>query len=76
MPKKVLKGMVVSNSCDKTIKVEVTRNIMHPKYHKIISRRKNYAVHDPENKFQVGDVVEIMESKPISKSKRFVVVYS
>lgn len=76
MPKRVLKGKVVSNKSDKTVVVQVTRNIMHPKYHKIISRRKKYAAHDPENRFQIGDVIEIVESAPISKSKRFTVVYS
>lgn len=76
MPKKILKGKVVSNAADKTVVVQVSRNVMHPKYHKIISRRKKYMAHDPENKFQIGDVVQIIESAPISKSKRFTVIYS
>ena len=74
MPKKILEGVVVSDKADKTISVNVVRTIKHPKYHKIITRSKKYAVHDPENKFKVGDVLRIIESAPISKTKKWSVL--
>jgi small subunit ribosomal protein S17 len=74
MPKKVLSGVVVKNSGDKTVSVEVVRTVKHPKYHKIVKRTKKYAAHDEANACKVGDKVEIQESRPISKNKRFVVL--
>tara|TARA_B100000686_G_C16587695_1_gene861577 strand:+ start:140 stop:367 length:228 start_codon:yes stop_codon:yes gene_type:complete len=74
MPKKVLQGKVISNKQDKTITVLVERKIKHPMLKKIIKRSKKYSAHDEENKFKSGDKVKIMESKPISKLKRWVVV--
>jgi len=76
MPKKVLSGVVVKTSGDKTVSVDVERTIKHPKYHKIIKKSKKYAAHDELNACKVGDKVEIQESKPISKNKRFVVMSS
>lgn len=67
-------GVVVSDAADKTISVEVNRFVTHPKYHKKYSVTKKYAVHDPENKYSVGDKVKFSTCAPISKSKRFVVV--
>ena len=74
MPRRILTGTVVSDKCDKTITVKVERRVMHPIYKKYISRHKKYAAHDEENTCKVGDTVRICESKPISKSKRWVVV--
>ena len=74
MPKKVLQGTVISNKQDKTITVLVERKIKHPMLKKIIKRSKKYSAHDEENKFKSGDKVKIMESKPISKLKRWVVI--
>ena len=74
MPKKILQGVVVSDKADKTISVKVTRTVSHPKYQKFIRSTKNYAAHDPENKFKVGDTVKIVESRPISKTKTWVVL--
>jgi small subunit ribosomal protein S17 len=70
----ILKGVVVSDKMDKTIVVSVSRFIKHPKYGKFYSRSKKYKVHDAENKYKVGDKVEIIETRPISKDKRFKVL--
>ena len=74
MPKKILQGIVISNKQNKTITVLVERKIKHPMLKKIIKRSKKYSAHDEENKFKYGDKVRIIESKPISKLKRWVVV--
>ena len=74
MPKKVLQGTVISNKQDKTITVLVERKIKHPMLKKIIKSSKKYSAHDEENKFKSGDKVKIMESKPISKLKRWVAI--
>lgn len=74
MPKRILQGTVVSDKGDKTVTVEVKRRIPHKLYKKIITRTKKYRAHDESNKFKEGDVVSIEESKPISKSKSWVVI--
>ena len=74
MPKRVLQGIVVSDSGDKTVIVRVERRVMHPVYKKFITRSKTYAAHDEQNSFKAGDQVRIEESKPISKRKRWVVL--
>jgi small subunit ribosomal protein S17 len=74
MPKRVLTGVVVSDKADKTVVVDVERRFTHPILKKTVRRTKKYQAHDPENKFKVGDRVAIEESKPISKTKRWVVV--
>ena len=74
MSKKVLKGTVSSTKNNKTIVVLVTRKFKHPFYGKIISRSKKYHAHDENNSFKVGDIVKIIESKPISKLKSWTVV--
>jgi small subunit ribosomal protein S17 len=74
MPKRVLMGVVVSDKADKTVVVDVERRFTHPLLKKTVRRTKKYQAHDPENKFKVGDRVAIEESKPISKTKRWVVV--
>jgi small subunit ribosomal protein S17 len=75
MPKRVLQGTVVSDKADKTVSVKVERKEKHPLYSKTIRRSKKYAAHDPENRFKAGDVIRIIEHAPISKSKRWHVVY-
>jgi small subunit ribosomal protein S17 len=72
MPKKVKQGTVVSNKMDKTIVVKVAEYSPHPKYKKIIESNKNYKAHDEKNECREGDVVRIVESRPISGSKRWV----
>ncbi len=69
MTKKILKGRVTSAKSNKTIVVEVTRKFKHPFYSKVISRSKKYHAHDENNKFKEGDLVRIIECKPISKKK-------
>ena len=75
MPKRILTGKVTSNKADKTITVLVERKIMHPMYRKFVTKSKKFAAHDNENKFKVGDIVNIKECAPISKNKRFEVIY-
>ncbi|WP_334148621.1 30S ribosomal protein S17 [Hyphomicrobium sp.] len=72
MPKRVLQGVVVSNKNDKTIVVEVERRYTHPLLKKTVRRTKKYHAHDEANVFKEGDRVEIQESAPISKLKRWV----
>ncbi len=74
MPKRLLSGTVVSSNSNKTIVVKVTRRVKHKLYKKIISRSKKYHAHDENNKYKVGDLVSIIESKPISKLKTWVVL--
>jgi small subunit ribosomal protein S17 len=74
MPRRVLQGTVVSDKGDKTVIVSVERRIKHPIYKKFIKRSKRYAAHDEANSIKTGDVVRIIESKPISKTKKWVVV--
>ena len=75
MPKRILTGKVTSNKADKTITVLVERKIMHPIYKKFVTKSKKIQAHDKDNKFQPGDFVEIIETKPISKTKKFEVIY-
>jgi small subunit ribosomal protein S17 len=74
MPKRILTGVVVSDSMDKTIVVRVERRVMHPVYKKFIRRSKKYSAHDETNSCKVGDVVRIEECRPISKNKCWTVV--
>ena len=74
MPKRILQGVVVSDVQNKTVVVRVERRVMHPVYKKYITRSKKYAAHDEANAFKVGDVVRIEESRPLSKTKRWVVL--
>ena len=76
MPKRVLSGKVISAKNDKTIVVEVTRRVTHKLYKKIIKKTKKYQAHDEKNSHKMGDFVKIQESKPISKSKRWIVMSS
>lgn len=74
--KKTLRGNVVSDAMDKTVVVEVERFVQHPVYKKFYTKSKKIHAHDENNQFKVGDIVEIVETKPFSKKKRFAVVYS
>jgi len=71
MPKRVLQGTVVSDSSDKTVTVDVERRFTHPLLKKTVRRTKKYQAHDPENQFKIGDVIFIQETRPISKSKKW-----
>lgn len=75
MPRRILQGVVVSDKAAKTVVVRVDRREAHPIYKKTIMRSKKYSAHDEENRFKVGDAVKIVESRPISKTKRWAVVY-
>jgi len=72
--KKVREGVVVSDHMDKTVVVAVQRRISHPVYKKVVRRTSKFAAHDPENRCRVGDRVRIMETRPLSRRKRFRVV--
>ena len=74
MPKRILQGVVVSDKNDKTIVVEVERRYTHPLLKKTVRRSKKYHAHDEKNAFKIGDLVNIEESAPISKNKRWVVL--
>lgn len=76
MPRRVLQGTVVSDKGQKTIIVRVEKSFMHPLYKKYIKRHSRYAAHDPEDKYKTGDSVSIIESKPISKTKKWIVTES
>ena len=74
MPRRILQGEVVSNKTDKTIVVKVERTFKHPLYKKFIKRSRRYHVHDEDNQFKMGDIVNIQECRPLSKSKRWEVI--
>ena len=76
MPRRSLTGIVVSKSGDKTIVVKVERRVTHPLYKKTIRRSKKYHAHDPDNKVNVGSMVNIRECSPISKLKTWEVIDS
>ena len=71
MPKRVATGVVTSDKAAKTRRVEIPRLVKHPKYGKFIRRRTVCTVHDEDNQSQTGDTVEIIESRPRSKMKRW-----
>ena len=74
MPKRILQGVVVSDKQDKTVVVSVERQGMHPVYKKFVKRSKQFAAHDENNQFKVGDIVKIEESRPYSKTKTWTVI--
>ncbi len=74
MTKKILKGKVIKDKNDKTIVVLVKRKFAHPFFEKVITSSKKYHAHDENNKFKIGDNVQIIESKPFSKMKRWEVI--
>ena len=68
---KVRTGVVTRNKMDKTVVVEVSRSFRHPKYFKFMKQRKRYRAHDAANTCDVGDVVLLEETRPLSKTKRW-----
>ena len=69
--KREVSGTVISNKMDKTVVVQVERLVKHPLYKKYIRRRNKFRAHDKDNVCQIGDRVTIIESRPLSKSKRW-----
>ncbi|MBK5269160.1 MAG: 30S ribosomal protein S17 [Acidimicrobiia bacterium] len=69
--RKVRQGIVVSDARDKTVTVEVVDSVRHPKYGKVMRRSKKFHVHDETNDARNGDTVRIVETRPLSKSKRW-----
>ena len=74
MSKRILSGTVISSNSNKTVVVKVTRRFQHKLYKKIISRTKKYHAHDENNTYKIGDNVNIIESRPFSKLKSWVVI--
>lgn len=72
--KQTLRGTVVSDKMQKTVVVEVKRFIQHPKYQKYYTVSKKYKAHDENNDYKIGDVVDIISTKPRSKDKSFEVL--
>ena len=70
-----MKGVVSSDKMDKTIVVVISRLKKHAKYHKRYLTSKKYKVHDPKNQFKIGDEVSFVSCKPISKDKKWKVIY-
>ncbi|HOQ16289.1 MAG: 30S ribosomal protein S17 [Epulopiscium sp.] len=70
-PRKTLIGKVVSDKMDKTIVVAVENNVKHPLYGKIIKRTYKLKAHDENNECKIGDLVKVMETRPLSKEKRW-----
>jgi len=69
--RKIRRGVVVSDRMDKSVVVKVETLKLHPKYHKFIKRSKKFMAHDENNECRIGDVVEIIETRPLSKRKRW-----
>lgn len=70
-PRKVRTGVVVNNKMDKTVVVEISRTLLHPTYKKTVRHRKRFMAHDEENRCQIGDEVMIVETRPLSRHKRW-----
>jgi len=71
MGKKILEGVVVSDKMDKTVVVKVERVFSHPLFGKTVRKSKKFMAHDEENKCQIGDKVKIIETRPLSRYKRW-----
>jgi len=69
--RKVRSGRVTSDSRDKTITVKIERLVRHPLYGRVIKKRSKLMAHDEKNESHVGDLVEVMETRPLSKTKRW-----
>ncbi len=69
--RKTRTGEVVSNKAEKTIVVAIKRRVPHPKYGKIVNRTSTIMAHDEKNECQIGDIVRVMETRPLSKRKRW-----
>ncbi len=69
--RKIISGVVVSNRMDKTAVVQVQRRFAHPVFKKYVSKRVKYKVHDEKNDLNIGDTVRIIETRPLSRDKRW-----
>jgi len=69
-----LQGKIVSDKMDKTVVIEITRMKMHAKYKKFYKHSQKFKAHNPENKYKTGNIVVIEESRPLSKTKRWMVL--
>jgi small subunit ribosomal protein S17 len=69
--RKVREGVVVSDKMDKTVVVLVERLVQHAVYKKYVRQRKKYKAHDPDNRCRIGDQVSIVETRPLSREKRW-----
>jgi small subunit ribosomal protein S17 len=69
--KRTIKGVVISNKMDKTIVVKAERLVKHPIFHKYVRKHVKYKAHDEQNQSKLGDTVLIIESRPLSKEKRW-----
>ena len=69
--RKIRSGRVTSDARDKTISVAVDRTVLHPLYGRVVKRSKKYMAHDEQNDARIGDLVEITETRPLSKTKRW-----
>ncbi|HEY3353314.1 MAG TPA: 30S ribosomal protein S17 [Polyangia bacterium] len=69
--RRTMVGEVVSDKMDKTVVVQVARRVRHRMYHKFVTLRSRYKAHDERNECKVGDVVQIVESRPLSRDKRW-----
>ncbi len=74
MPKKVYTGKVISNKMDKTVVVAITRLYQHPVYKKTVKKVTKFMAHDEENRCKVGDTVKIIETRPLSRHKKWAVL--
>lgn len=72
--RKIREGLVVSDKMDKTVVVAVERLVRHPKYRKYLRRQVNHKAHDEQNKCRIGDRVRMIETRPVSKDKRWAVL--
>jgi small subunit ribosomal protein S17 len=72
--RKTHKGVVVSNKMEKTVVIKLERTLPHPRYGKVITRAKKIYAHNEDKNLQIGDVVEVVETRPMSKLKRWRVV--
>ena len=69
--RKVLRGVVISNKMEKTGVVEITRKVPHPLYKKVVTKTSRFKFHDEKNECEIGDTIEVMETRPLSKDKYF-----
>lgn len=72
--RKTHKGVVVSNKMQKTVVIKLERTLLHPKYGKVMTRAKKIYAHNEDKPLQIGDIVEVVETRPLSKLKRWRVV--
>jgi small subunit ribosomal protein S17 len=72
--RKTHKGVVVSNKMQKTVVIKLERTLLHPRYGKVITRAKKIYAHNEDKPLKIGDIVEVVETRPLSKLKRWRVV--